>query len=714
MKPIRLIRLPTADAGHERAAVVSIETAGSGVMVRVAMGTTFASLTGGTAYGPYAPEDVDARVADAIQKLKSEGFQVALFPDLVTALGSKSPGRRGRAALRLGWRREKEAVAALLIAAENAKGDICPIVDALGWIGDPAAIEVARGLAQKKNLSRRRSGVEALRNLGDGDGLAQARQAAQARFPAEVLEVLSTADEGKVKKVDYQRLVKVIEGGDPRRRGLIADLLYERDTPLCNRVARDLFDRKHLSAPHQWRYAKSVLKRSMLRHDPVVFGWLAYSVDRCAKQRHIYKGVQATLKSGLDGKKRSMRVFAPHTQDYVRRATWRYLRDLAKWRPELYTAAAAQAIVHYEPEDAAPPKGRYGGFAHAHLLNRVLYDRSARLSINYRTLKFRFVAPGAAKRPTDGTREEAFPELWDAHPEPFLAILAKAKLVEVLDFALAGLRRHPEILREASANQLFDIFGRQNLAASKLVAEELERRFDPATPDWDLVDRALRRVAATPALREIVSGWLTATAPVWARDPARTLRYLLAEDSMVRRRVAEALIPVLASIDVAARAELANAIFEKLTTEEPEPGRYSALARVGGEALSSELEGRLGPKALMEWIQRGSGSAKQLAGMLLGKRKDALEIVGLAGLAALGDHEVAAVRAAAQHIVRGATQALRKDPSPLYALAESRWDDTRDAAFELLRELGLAVLGLDGVIGLCDSTDPRVQDLGKS
>jgi hypothetical protein len=72
-----------------------------------------------------------------------------------------------------------------------------------------------------------------------------------------------------------------------------------------------------------------------------------------------------------------------------------------------------------------------------------------------------------------------------------------------------------------------------------------------------------------------------------------------------------------------------------------------------------------------------------------------------------------AVRGAAQALIRGGIAALRGDPSPLFALVESRWADNRAAAFALLEQVDVARLGLDGVIGICDSTQPDVQEFGR-
>src|SRR5206468_7787217 len=106
------------------------------------------------------------------------------------ALAGPSPEKRGKTALRLRWAGETDVVPTLLAALPNAVDDLCPIVDALGLLGDRRAIPAIRPLAARKLLSRRRSAVEALRNLGDAEGLAEARRRALEQLPDGAREAL--------------------------------------------------------------------------------------------------------------------------------------------------------------------------------------------------------------------------------------------------------------------------------------------------------------------------------------------------------------------------------------------------------------------------------------------------------------------------------------------------------------------------------------------
>jgi hypothetical protein len=147
---------------------------------------------------------------------------------------------------------------------------------------------------------------------------------------------------------------------------------------------------------------------------------------------------------------------------------------------------------------------------------------------------------------------------------------------------------------------------------------------------------------------------------------------------------------------------------------EPQPGAHEAYALLARLSLLDEMDRLLTLDEVLNLIAGPSASAQSVGGELLGRRPAALEELGLTRLVALAQHEIASVRAAAHKLLRGAVDALRTDPGPLFTLVESDWADTRQVAFELLRDrIGLESLGVDGLIGLIDSTRIDVQELGR-
>src|SRR4051794_7691980 len=183
--------------GPDRVAVVSVEPAygrAGAFLLRVARGPRAGKLSKGQTFGPYTQTDLATAHAQVFASLTAEGFLASGAHGALEGLQSDSVEKRGRAAERVGWAAPPGAVDALLALLPSAADETAPILDALGRIGDARAIPAIRPYAARKLLSRRRSAVEALRNLGDGEGLVQARDRTLAELPPAVRDALLPID----------------------------------------------------------------------------------------------------------------------------------------------------------------------------------------------------------------------------------------------------------------------------------------------------------------------------------------------------------------------------------------------------------------------------------------------------------------------------------------------------------------------------------------
>jgi hypothetical protein len=441
-KPIRFFK-PT---GMERVAeVVARPLPGREdvLTVQVSRGPRRKQLVTQAPLGPFPRGDITERMDEAARGLRAEGFFPSGLHALLTALGDSRAAVRARAALRLGWRREREAVDALLDLLPRAVDETCSVVDALGAIGDPRAVSAIRPIAERKLLSRRRSAVEALRMLGDWEGVAAACERVIEQLPPAIGQALAPQGETEADDTRAERVAQAVRGVQPNFRGLALDALYETADPAAVRAAQTLLQELPFDQPFVWRYVKGVFKRSMLRHDYETFGLLAHRIEAKGRSSH---GTVASVKSGYDGVQRQVRVFGRDTQGFLRGLSWRYLRDLAQHRPESYAHAAAEAVIHYSPEDAGEPAGVYGAFSRCYVLMRVLYSGGNRLVLGQRSWQYRYRSLKHIKPPPD-VREEACPDLWDAQPRAFLRLLGAARLPEVQAFAVRAVtERHRAVL----------------------------------------------------------------------------------------------------------------------------------------------------------------------------------------------------------------------------------------------------------------------------
>jgi hypothetical protein len=370
-------------------------------------------------------------------------------------------------------------------------------------------------------------------------------------------------------------------------------------------------------------------------------------------------------------------------------------------------------VAAYTPQDVLEPRGLVGSLASCYVLHRVLWGASQRFEFDSRWMTFRFRSSQHTQAPA-GVREEAYPDLWDAQPRAYLRVLCAARLPEAHPFGLRAIRGpHRAVLEAAAAEEVLDLLQAPYEPTVELGLAELERRFDPARPDWAVLDRLL--ADGRPRPRDLGQRWLRQTAPVWTRDPERFLAWLESPQAATRTLAAEIAGAGLGHAPALRRA-LAPRVLAALRAPEAAEGAHDGYARLAREALADELGALLGVSDLIAWLTGtpNSLSAQSVAGELLGRRPEAVRELGLERLTALAEHEVAAVRAAAQALLRSAQALLAADPAPLLVLAESDWSDTRRVAIDLLRDTARpAQLGLDGLVGLLDSNLVDVQGLGR-
>jgi hypothetical protein len=697
-------------SGAERVAVVSLRpsSSGEGFLVQVASGPTRAKLGNPHLYGPASDKDAQAIFAREVAALKEQGFVRSGLGSLLTALASKKRRTRALAARRLGWLRETGAFDALLALAQKANEELPVVVDALGELGDPRAIPFCRTVAEKKLLSRRRAGVEALRKLEDAPGMAEAKNRALERLPSSVRAALASRDENSRAPSNVTPVVDVVLAVPVKDRGLAIDTLYEIGGALGATAAHDVMVKDKIDQPHLWRYTKSIFKRSMLRHDVGMFGWLAHGIEHVGRKS---KGAVATVKSGFDGEMHTTPIFGKKTQDYLRRAAWRYMRGLGHHRPSWYPYAAAEVLVHYSTEDEDEPSGRYGTYARCYLLHQILYGASARYELLGRRMKFRLRKGQPVKAPA-GTREEAFGELWDLQPRAYLRVLGGAHLAVAHEFALAAIRRaHMDVVVAATSAEIVAMLAASYPPTVELALDELRRRFDPQRPDWELLVALLGE--ARPNVRDLGIEWVGLTSKLWATNAERVLAFLAVGDATTRAAVVRHVLLALPRTDESERRAMATAIVAILRTPEPSEGAYDAHAQIAQE-LAEEIAKMVDVEELVALLSRGSVPAKSMAARALARRPGAGELLGIPQLLAMALHEQVALREASHALFLQVLPSLQRDPSPVYELLESEWADTRAFAAGLLKDsIDTSSLTPDALIALCDSNRVDVQNLGR-
>jgi hypothetical protein len=709
---VRLIHATRAD----KHAVVSIDRQpdGSG-FVQVARGKKRTALIDVRMFGPFkttgvAGDELAKAFGSIVDGLRAEGYEPPGVGATLAELEAKAPAKRAHAALRLSWLKEARAVPPLLKLLDKPKEEVSTVVEALGRIGDAQAVPAVRVEAERKLLSRRRAGVEALALLQDASGLAAARTRALERLPDPVRAVVTSA------AVDAAAIANALTALDAKERGLAVDTVYElassqpEHAAVFSAGARAVLlggDTAAITAPHMWRYTKSVWKRSMVRLDHQTFGALSHRIEIRAR---IYKGVSATVKSGYDGETRTVRVFSKKTGEYVRRRAWRHLKTLARFRPDDYAFAAAHALVPYVDGDDLV-KGAsvaVGTTGHGYVFHRILFGASPRYVFDSRKLRFRPAPAGKSKVAAPGAREESFADLWDRQPRAYVTLLAHARHSAVQKFALdAVTARHRGVLADATTDELIAMVGADDPRIIDLGIAELRRRFDPANPDLSLV------IALCSADRDVVRNhglvWMNETAHIWTRRLNDVIRFLSVSQPQTRENAARLVALSAAALGAEDRNRYANALLAELEKPETVEGAHFGFSESILRAFLVEATAQYSLMKALALVEKGSDGALSVGAAILARKSGALDVLGLTRVLALATHDKVAVRKAALALMEGGLEDLKKDPAPLFSLVESDWEDVRQAAITLLEKIDVAALGLDGLLGLADSTREDVQ-----
>jgi hypothetical protein len=168
----------------------------------------------------------------------------------------------------------------------------------------------------------------------------------------------------------------------------------------------------------------------------------------------------------------------------------------------------------------------------------------------------------------------------------------------------------------------------------------------------------------------------------------------------------------LAAADPAFGRRFAERLVEALLVPGAPEGIPSYTARLLREDLREYL-GSVPAATIWKLLQSRSPPAQEVGGLLLASnvRPQDLSVTEIAKLAS---HDILAVREAAWQMCRASLDRLKADMDTASRLVDAKWEDSRQFAFELLRDaFGRGELTPAILVSLCDSVRPDVQQFGR-
>jgi hypothetical protein len=680
-----------------------------------------------------------------LQKARELGITILneqQFLAMVKSVQSQTPSDRVRCrAIRaLGLSGDPNALEPLL----QVLNDPVPVVritaaEAMGWLGNPRAFTaLAAVLDSDAPFPLKRSVAESLRRLGHQPTIVQIRQEAERHINA---TLDSIGDE-----IAGPAVLEICVQKDPT----FLEAMYDMDD--ASSMRRSLLSLL-ATLPFQqglWTQIKSIFKRAELREDDEVWGLLAYRFE-ATRANPVPPVRWEQVGEGRNRRwvaRRDNPVYTAPTQQYLRRRAWRMLRQIARRQPERYARVAAEMLKHFKDSDArditrnamtvfvrntqgkswswewntaqrqsvrvrgdyvqrVTCKDRYSSYW---TFNHVLYRNSPRYQ--YALNSWRCIEgydPDTSPKPAE--REEAYPTLWEgeAAAEPLFDLLRVSECAPVQEFAVKVVRAaHWDRAKSLSRDALLTLLNKPYDATRSLALDIARAQFDPAAPDRDLILTLARSEFAEA--RQLAAEWIMASAAQWVEDTEFITELCESSDDNLRQ-AAKKVIGQLVNWSIG--VEWMNRLLAWLLREEPSQGFHAfvvvTLREIYWDALAD-----LPADRVHQLLDANSPDAQEFSGALLThSRHIKPEELPWTFLATLCHHDLRQVREAGHAMTQQTLPRWRDDVSLLLTLVDSDYEDTRNFAFDVLRQHFTQDMTPDTLIGLCDSIRADVQDFGK-
>ncbi len=172
---------------------------------------------------------------------------------------------------------------------------------------------------------------------------------------------------------------------------------------------------------------------------------------------------------------------------YFKKRSLRYVNDLSHYNPEGYIRFAKSVLLsvnhfpnafeafevgHYDDNWNWKTKN-YDTFATHLTFMKILYGAGKRYMIEPSKKQWEI----ANKSIKNEHRPELHPELWDAHIDEVVEILAESRVLEVQTFAFNVLKENPDALKNVPLEQLLQMMNLQHQEARELFFEILKEQY---------------------------------------------------------------------------------------------------------------------------------------------------------------------------------------------------------------------------------------------
>ncbi|MEG3863660.1 WGR domain-containing protein [Microcoleus sp. herbarium12] len=382
-----------------------------------------------------------------------------------------------------------------LIGTGEPLRDYC-IAWSLGWCGGEGAVEALTRLYRDAGSAEfvRRIAFEGLLKLADEEGRSHLRSSIIELLPPQLRQL---ARNGSAE--EFSTALKVYLDSEDSSRFAVLDRLYQIDDRCARSALLDILKTAPLK-PNYFKQIRHIFKMAEYRRDAEVFAMIARRFeDAKAMYRSNKYGVRIPgddyvylRNSDWEYNKKTKKytevktnellnemqspnariAYSSSTRGYFIKRVWRTLKQLGEESDANYVKMAVSILLQYSDTDAEDVRhttcdryeqvgNRWNTVVYAAdwdawagylTLNRILYANSPRYVFLQNNQAWRCkegYKPGDAE---PSAREEAFPELWEQHPDALLQLLLKSNCRPVHHFAVKALKACPQFLAGIDAD----------------------------------------------------------------------------------------------------------------------------------------------------------------------------------------------------------------------------------------------------------------------
>ncbi len=503
--------------------------------------------------------------------------------------------------------------------------DYC-IAWSLGWCAEkdalPALIRLYENPATSEFVSR--IAFEAILKLSEEE--------TRAELQTEMIEFLSSelrdlARHGSAEKFEQEFNQRLREGksfSDIKR-------LYQID----NEYVRPALLNFLRTAPFQENFfqpIRHIFKMAEYRRDAEVFGILTYRFDK--------------EKENTAGE----RVYTEKTRNYLRKRIWRTLEKLGTDNDIEYINLAVGIFLQYSDADGIYYSEPEKKFIHCLILCYILYTNHSRYYLYPHRLKWTFSGYFQRTNKEMKQRGEAFPELWEQHPEILVKLLLESNCQAVHIFAVRVLEACPRFYTRLDIKTLIEFIKKPYEVTARFGFELALEKYQKINPDLELVLASANSVlgkARTAAYR-----WINAQPNRFMN--ANFLAALITSQQPETRDFAQTLLSTYSLKDGTAKVLIGKVIAELLTFKQETP-----------------------------WIEQ---VAREIANILLNCFSDRLKQLGMGVIIDLLQHPLVEIQELGANI-------LENYETPAAELPTNLIESLIESPYPKLREIGMRIFG---------------------